>query len=114
MFVVPSTEGLPPLVALVVGMSVSSAISRSAAVAIRAQRGRVHGMGAVTGAFTGSLSVGQVLGAITFGAVVDIFSIRWAFYLGGIVGLVGTAGAYWYLRRGNAVGVPDPSPVTND
>lgn len=114
MFVVPSTKGLLPLVALVMGMGVSSAISRSASVAIRTQRGRIHGMGAVTGAFTASLSVGQVLGPITFGAVVDVFSIQWAFYLGGVVGLVGTAGAYWYLRGGKSVGIPDRNPANND
>ncbi|MFB6141051.1 MAG: MFS transporter [Halosimplex sp.] len=114
MFVVPSTSGLLPLVALVVGMGVSSAISRSASVAIRTERGRVHGMGAVTGAFTASLSVGQVLGPVTFGAVVDVVSIRWAFYLGGVVGLVGTVGAYWYLRRGNAVAASERQPVDTE
>jgi len=102
MFVVPSTTGLLPLLALVVGMGVSSAVSRSASVAIRTERGRVHGMGAVTGAFTASTSVGQIFGPVTFGAVTDVLSIRWAFYLGGVVGLLGTAGAYWYLRVGGS------------
>ena len=114
MFVLPSTMSLLPLVALTIGMGVSSAIARSASVAIRTERGRVQGMGVVTGAFTTSLSVGQVLGTVTFGAVVDVFSIRWAFYLGGLVGLVGTAGAYLYLRRGEAVDARSRNPVDHD
>ncbi|MFB6164377.1 MAG: MFS transporter [Haloarculaceae archaeon] len=100
MFAVPTTTALVPLIALVIGMGVFSAVSRASSVAIRTERGRVHGMGAVTGAFTTSLSVGQVLGPLTFGAVVDVFDVRAAFYLGGAVGLVGTAAAYWFLYRG--------------
>lgn len=100
MFIVPSTTGLFPLLALVVGMGVSSAVSRAASVAIRTERGRVHGMGAVTGAFTASISVGQIFGPVSFGAMTDVLSIQWAFYLGGIIGLLGTVGAYWYLRVG--------------
>jgi len=44
-----------------------------------------------------------------FGVVVDHLSIRAAFYLGGAVGIVGTAIAVWYLvgveRSGGAVAV---------
>ena len=56
-------------------------------------------MGVVTGAFTSSVSIGQVFGPLVFGAVVDLFGIQEAFYLGGGVGLIGTAGAYWFLRQ---------------
>lgn len=106
---VPSVHGLLPLGALLVGMGAASTISRSATVAIRTERGRVHGMGAVTGAFTTALSAGQVVGPLGFGVVVDHISIRAAFYLGGAVGILGTVVAVWYLveaeRAGAAVAV---------
>lgn len=47
-------------------------------------------MGSVTGAFTTSLSAGQVLGPILFGVIADISSIPVAFFVGGLVGLTGT------------------------
>ncbi len=43
-----------------------SAFSRASAVAIRTERGRIFGMGSVTGAFTTSMSVGQIIGPIVF------------------------------------------------
>jgi MFS family permease len=79
-------------------MGVFSAISRASGVAIRTERGRVHGQGVVTDAFTTSMSAGQVLGPLAFGAAVDLLSIHSVFYMGGIVGFAGTVGAYWFLR----------------
>ena len=82
-------------------MGAFSAVSRTSAVAIRTERGRVHGMGLVTGAFTASLSAGQVFGPVGFGAITDSFSVQDAFYVGGVVGIVGTLGAFYYLRKGS-------------
>ncbi|MFB6184144.1 MAG: MFS transporter [Haloarculaceae archaeon] len=114
MFAVPSTRTVLALLALVVGMGVFSAVSRASAVAIRTERGRVHGMGTVTGAFTTSISVGQVFGPVTFGAVVDYLDLRSAFYLGGVVGLVGTIAAYWFLRHGDPATESSTVDVRND
>lgn len=100
MLVLTTFTHVVAIAALVVGMGVFSAISRASAVAIRTERGRVHGQGVITGAFTTSMSAGQVLGPLAFGMVVDLLDIQAAFYLGGIVGLAGTAGAYWFLRGG--------------
>ncbi len=85
-------------VVLTLSMGIFSAISRASAIAIRTERGRIHGMGATTGAFTTSFSLGQVLGPIAFGAVADVASIPAAFLLGGIVGLAGTAGGVALLK----------------
>ncbi len=89
-------------VLLALAMGIASAVSRASAVAIRTERGRIHGMGAVTGAFTTSFSLGQVLGPIAFGIVADVASIPVAFVVGGVVGLVGTAGGAALLET------PDP------
>jgi DHA1 family multidrug resistance protein-like MFS transporter len=77
-------------VILATSMGAFSSVSRASVVAIRTERGRIYGMGSATGAFTTSLSVGQVLGPILFGVITDISSIPVAFLVGGLVGLTGT------------------------
>jgi MFS family permease len=77
-------------VILAISMGGFSSVSRASAIAIRTERGRIYGMGSATGAFTTSLSLGQVLGPILFGVIADIYSIPVAFLLGGLVGLTGT------------------------
>ncbi len=100
MIAVPFATTLPLLFGLMICMGAFSAVSRTSAVAIRTERGRVHGMGLVTGAFTASLSAGQIFGPVGFGAIKDVFSVKYAFYVGGIVGIIGTLGAFYYLRKG--------------
>ncbi|MGA9401840.1 MFS transporter [Haladaptatus sp.] len=100
MLAVPFATTLPLLIGLMICMGAFSAVSRTSAVAIRTERGRVHGMGLVTGAFTASLSAGQVFGPVGFGAITDTFRIQDAFYIGGIVGIIGTLGAFYYLQKG--------------
>ncbi len=85
-------------VLLTVIMGLFSSVSRASAVAIRTERGRVYGMGSTTGAFTSSISLGQVLGPIVFGLIADIFNIPAAFLFGGLLGLVGTIAAYFFLK----------------
>ncbi len=85
-------------VLLTVIMGVFSSVSRASAVAIRTERGRIFGMGAATGAFTASISFGQVLGPIIFGVIADFFSIPTAFVFGGVIGLIGTTMAYIHLK----------------
>jgi DHA1 family multidrug resistance protein-like MFS transporter len=85
-------------VVLTMGMGGFSAVSRASVVAIRTERGRIYGMGSTTGAFTTSLSVGQVLGPILFGVIADNFSIPVAFIVGGLVGLVGTLASGIFLK----------------
>lgn len=85
---------------LTICMGAFSAVSRASAIAIRTERGRVYGMGAATGAFTTSLSMGQVLGPVLFGVIADISSIPTAFVVGGLVGVAGTiaSGAFFKFR----------------
>ncbi len=99
MFVLPRSHNAWVVGGLVVLMGLLSAVARAAAVAIRTERGRTFGMGAVTGAFTTSMSLGQVLGPICFGVLVDYFDVQVSFYLGGVVGLLGAWSAYAFLRN---------------
>ena len=89
-------------VILAISMGAFSSVSRASALAIRTERGRIFGMGSVTGAFTTSLSVGQVLGPILFGVIADISSIPVAFLVGGLVGLTGTIASFIFFKSGTA------------
>jgi MFS family permease len=79
-------------------MGVFSSISRASGIAIRTERGRIYGMGAATGAFTASLSFGQVIGPIVFGIFADAFGISTAFLFGGIIGIIGAVAATIFLK----------------
>jgi MFS family permease len=98
MFFVPFLHRMAWLILLVVIMGIFSALSRASTVAIRTERGRFHGMGAVTGVYMSSFSAGQVLGPLGFGAISDAWNIPIAFYIGGGVGVISTVIAYWYLH----------------
>lgn len=99
MFLVPLTRSFYLLIVITLMMGLFSAIGRASAVAIRTERGRIHGMGAVTGAFTTSLSAGQVVGPVVFGLIADLLKVTDAFYIGGVIGLAGSIISYILLRR---------------
>jgi MFS family permease len=103
MFLVPFTSNFYFLILITLMMGLFSAIGRASAVAIRTERGRIHGMGVVTGAFTTSMSAGQVIGPLAFGVIADLLKISDAFYLGGIIGLAGSIFSYILLRREKSV-----------
>lgn len=90
MCAVAAATSMTAYILLTLGMGVFSAVSRASAIAIRTERGRVHGMGAATGASTASFSAGQIFGPIAFGAIADVAGIPVAFVAGGVVGLAGT------------------------
>jgi multidrug resistance protein len=99
MLFIPSFTFLSWLVILVIIKGIFSTFSRAPTVAVRTERGRIYGMGAVTGvAITGG-SVGQILGPIGFGVIPDLFSIPASFYTGAAVGLLTTGLAYWFLHN---------------
>jgi DHA1 family multidrug resistance protein-like MFS transporter len=87
---------------LAISMGGFSSVSRASVIAIRTERGRIYGMGSVTGAFTTSLSLGQVLGPVLFGVIADISSIPAAFLVGGLVGLTGTIVAVIFFKSSTA------------
>jgi MFS family permease len=85
-------------------MGVFSALSRASTVAIRTERGRIHGMGAVTGVYTASFSWGEVLGPLGFGAIAEVWNIPVSFYVGAIVGIVTALAAFWLLHHNQVKG----------
>lgn len=99
MFIIPWTTNFYGLMLLMLLMGLLTAISRAGAIVIRTQRGRVLGMGIVTGAFTTSLSVGEVLGPLSFGLIMDVASIDVAFVVGGVVGIIGGLLSFRLLKN---------------
>ena len=91
---------------LSLAMGLLSSVSRAACVAIQTERGRIHGMGAAAGAFTSSMSLGQVTGPLVLGLVVDWSAIPPAFVVAGLVGLVGALAAAYLLRQSTDESVP--------
>jgi len=100
MCAVAYSRSMSMFVILAISMGAFSSVSRASALAIRTERGRIYGMGSVTGAFTTALSVGQVLGPILFGVIADISSIPAAFLVGGMVGLIGTIASCIFFKSG--------------
>lgn len=98
MCIIAYFNSLVMFIVLTTGMGIFSSIARASAIAIRTERGRIFGMGSTTGAFTASISSGQVLGPIVFGLIADAWGIPLAFLVGGIVGLAGTIIAAAFLK----------------
>ncbi len=94
---------------LSLAMGLLSAVSRAACVAIQTERGRIHGMGAAAGAFTASMSLGQVAGPLVLGVVVDLTNIPLAFIVAGLVGLAGALAAPYLLRQSGEGRAAPPS-----
>jgi len=99
MLMVPFFSSMFWLSVLVILMGVVSALPRATTVAIRTERGRIFGMGSVSGVYITGISAGQILGPIGFGAISDAMSIPVAFYIGGLSGLVATGIGYYWLRQ---------------
>lgn len=104
MFLIGSLRSAWLVLILMVSMGVLSAFARASAIAIRTERGRTFGMGAVTGVSTTSISIGQVLGPISFGLLYDLFGLNTSFIVGGVVGFAGALLGFYFLERNIPVG----------
>lgn len=92
--------GAPWAVALLTfAMGAFSALGRSSLVAIRTELGRSHGMATLAGIQGSAFAVGQALGPLMTGAVVDAVGILSVFPLGSAVGCLGTALVLFWMRR---------------
>ena len=98
MCIIARFNTLSMFIILTMVMGIFSSISRASGIAIRTERGRIYGMGATTGAFTTALSLGQVVGPVAIGLIVDAYSIETAFLIAGIIGLLGTIVAVVFLK----------------
>jgi DHA1 family multidrug resistance protein-like MFS transporter len=72
-----------------------------AATALIVEEGRTFGMGAAMAIFMMGMTIGQGLGPIMLGGVVDFLGVESAFYYGGTVPLIGIALFFWFTRKYN-------------
>lgn len=80
-------------------MGAFSALGRASLVAMRTELGRTHGMATLAGIQGSAFAVGQALGPIASGVVVDLVSLVSVFPFGSVVGCVGTVLVVGWLRR---------------
>ncbi len=75
-----------------------SALARGSVIAIRTERGRKLGMGAVTGSFASFQALGQITGPVVLGIFVYIFGLPSVFLVGGSFGIIGAVLTYAFIR----------------
>ncbi|HAF70953.1 MAG: Major facilitator superfamily MFS_1 [Acetothermia bacterium 64_32] len=82
-------------------MGAASALGRASVVAVRTAYGRVHGMGILAGIQSSAFAIGQSLGPVCAGLAYDLGGLPAPMYLGGAVGLLGTALTAAVIGRGS-------------
>jgi DHA1 family multidrug resistance protein-like MFS transporter len=87
---------------LLVILSVSAAgitLAMPAATALVVEEGRTYGMGAAMAIFMMAMTIGQGVGPILLGGVVDVLGVEAAFYYGGTIPLIGIVLFVWFTRN---------------
>jgi MFS family permease len=84
---------------LTFAMGAFSALGRASLVAIRTELGRTHGMATLAGIQGSAFAVGQALGPLLTGMVVDAVGLLAVFPFGSAVGCVGTVLVLAWLTR---------------
>ena len=99
----PLASGFWPLLIMYALMSVGTAFAMPAATAYVVEEGRVFGMGASMALFMMAMQIGNGVGPILLGGVVDFMGIESAFYSAAVILLLGIAIFIWFGR-----GYPPP------
>ena len=81
---VPFARGFVPLLMLFAVIGLGEAVSWPAMGALAAKEGKQFGQGSMMGVFNMAMNLGVFIGAMGVGALVDLFSLDWAFYAVGI------------------------------
>jgi DHA1 family multidrug resistance protein-like MFS transporter len=90
LFLVASANGL------------GSAVMMPALMALTVKLGKKIGMGIAMGAYNTAMSLGMITAPLLGGLVMDAFSIKAVFFLGGVIGVGATIAVYLLTR--NALG----------
>jgi len=96
---VPFMPSIWSVAALAFVMGAFSALGRASLVAIRTEIGRTHGMATLGGLQESSFAVGQMLGPLASGLIVDAFGLVAVFPFASTVGLIGTGLVLVWMRR---------------
>ena len=79
-------------------VSVGGALSLPAVTAMIAEEGRELGSGSTVGVFNTAVSLGQIIGPILSGLLLDIYGMGSVFYFSGFVSLFSVL-TFWILTQ---------------
>ncbi len=100
---IPWVHSTIGVVAVVFAIGAFSAFSRASILAIRTELGRTHGMATLAGLHGSAFASGQMIGPVVSGAVVDVFGLQTAFPFGSLIGILGSIGVIFWLRRAGSL-----------
>ena len=99
MLAVPFVPSIWGVAGIAAAMGMFSALGRASLVAIRTEIGRTHGMATLGGLQGSAFAMGQMLGPLASGLVVDAFGLAGVFPFASAVGFVGTGFVLVWMRR---------------
>jgi MFS family permease len=79
-------------------VSLGSALSLPAVTAIIAEEGRELGSGSTVGVFNTAMSIGQIVGPVFSGFLLDTYGMGSVFYFSGFISVISVV-AYWVMSR---------------
>ena len=79
-------------------VSMGSALSLPAVTAIIAEEGRELGSGSTVGVFNTAMSIGQIIGPVFSGFLLDTYGMGSVFYFSGFISVISVI-AYWVMSR---------------
>lgn len=95
---IPLTTSFWLLLGVLLIHGLSATVSSPAAGALTVEEGRKFGMGSTISILFLAQSLGMALGPIISGGVADLLNIDSVFYLGAVLGIIGTALFIWFTR----------------
>jgi len=99
----PLAGGFWPLLLMYAIMSIGTSFAMPAATAYIVEEGRIFGMGASMALFMMAMQIGNGVGPIMLGGIVDWLGIESAFYSAAVILLLGIGAFIWLTRK------PSPS-----
>ena len=79
-------------------VSIGGALSLPAVTAIIAEEGREFGTGSTVGVFNTAMSIGQIVGPVLSGVLLDRYGMGSVFYFSGFISLISVL-AFWVLTK---------------
>jgi len=85
----PYSGSFAVLLAISAVIGVGSALQQPSIMAMTVIAGKDHGMGSAMGIYNTAMSAGMVVAPLLGGAIMDLATIDWVFYVGGLIGIAG-------------------------
>ena len=79
-------------------VSIGGALSLPAVTAIMAEEGRELGSGSTVGVFNTAMSIGQIVGPVFSGYLLDVYGMGSVFYFSGVISVLSVV-AFWVISR---------------